>query len=83
MIKNLISVIIPLYNKEKWVKRAVLSVLNQTYQNFEIIIVNDGSTDKSKKIVESIKDDRIFIFDKLNGGASSARNYGIEKSKGE
>lgn len=74
----MISVIIPLYNKEKTISRAVNSVLNQTYRNFEVIIVNDGSTDKSLNIAQSIPDNRIKIITKENGGVSSARNMGIK-----
>lgn len=77
------SVIIPLYNKELSVKNTIKSVLNQTYGNFEIIIVNDGSTDGSLKVVQSIEDARIRIIDKPNGGVSSARNRGIEEAKYE
>jgi len=79
----MISVIIPLYNKEKTISRAIHSVLNQVYKNFEIIIVNDGSTDKSLEIVQSINDERIKIISKKNGGVSSARNKGIEAANYE
>ena len=75
------SVIIPLYNKELSVKNTILSVLDQTYQDFEIIVVNDGSTDKSAEIVADIKDSRIIVYNKVNGGVSSARNFGINKAK--
>ena len=77
------SVVIPLYNKEKYIKKTLDSVLNQTYSNFEIIVVDDGSTDKSCEIIESIKDDRIHLIHKKNGGVSSARNRGIQEAKGE
>lgn len=83
MNEPLISVIVPLYNKERWVKRTLISILNQTYQNIEILVINDGSTDKSRDLVTSFNDTRITIYDKQNGGLSSARNYGIKKSKGE
>lgn len=72
------SIVIPLYNKEKSVLRAVKSVLNQNYEKFELIIVNDGSTDNSLEVVKKIKDDRISIINKSNGGVSSARNFGIK-----
>jgi len=75
------SIVVPLYNKEKSVSRAIESVLGQNYGNFELIIVNDGSTDKSLDVVEKIKDERIKIIDKKNGGVSSARNIGIENAK--
>ena len=77
------SVIIPLYNKANFVRQTVDSVLNQTYTDFEIIIVNDGSTDNSLAVVNEINDSRIRIFSKENGGVSVARNFGIEKSQNE
>jgi glycosyltransferase involved in cell wall biosynthesis len=75
------SVIIPLYNKEKSIYSTIESVLNQTYPNFELIIVNDGSTDQSLEAAKSFNDSRIKIFNKSNGGVSSARNMGIDKSQ--
>lgn len=74
------SVVIPLYNKELSIKNTIHSVLNQTFQEFEVIIVDDGSTDNSKIEVEKINDPRIKLFSKKNGGVSSARNFGIEKA---
>jgi len=79
----MISVIIPLYNKEKSIKQTITSVLNQSFKDFELIIVNDGSTDNSLEIVNSIQDERILILNKLNGGVSSARNEGIKAAKNE
>lgn len=75
-----ISVIIPLFNKESSIRRAINSVLSQTYTFFELIIVDDGSTDDSNIIANSYKDSRIRLFKKENGGVSSARNYGIVNS---
>lgn len=75
-----ISVIIPLYNKGALVKRAIDSVLSQTYQEFEIIVLDDGSKDDSAQYVKEYTDDRVKYYYKENGGVSSARNYGIEKS---
>lgn len=75
------SVIIPLYNKEKSIEATIKSVLNQTFKTFELIIINDGSTDNSLQVVNKIIDDRIVIIDKRNGGVSSARNQGIKNSK--
>lgn len=75
------SVVIPLYNKEKQIKRTLDTVLNQSYINFEIVIVNDGSTDKSAEVVRGINDTRIRLIDQKNGGVSAARNRGIKESK--
>lgn len=77
------SVVIPLYNKEQSISSTINSVLNQTYHNFELIVVNDGSTDNSLQVVSQIEDPRIRIIDKPNGGVSSARNRGIEEAKYE
>lgn len=77
------SIIIPLYNKERSIKTALESVLGQHYTNFEVIVVNDGSTDNSLKEAESVVDPRIRLFNKPNGGVSSARNRGIKESAGD
>jgi glycosyltransferase involved in cell wall biosynthesis len=77
------SVIIPLYNKADYISKTVQSVLNQTVAEFEIIIVDDGSTDNSLEIVESFRDERIRIIRQENNGVSSARNTGIVNSKYE
>ncbi|QLC65607.1 glycosyltransferase family 2 protein [Flavobacterium sp. LPB0248] len=74
------SIIIPLYNKENFIQNTIQSILNQTFQNFEIIVVNDGSTDKSEEKLLQFKDSRIHYFSKKNEGASATRNYGIEKA---
>ena len=81
----LVSVIIPVYNREDYIGEAIESVLNQTYKNFELIIVNDGSTDNTENIVKGYaeKDKRIKYFYQENQGAYSARNKGIEESNGE
>lgn len=76
------SVVIPLYNKEKFIGNTLQRVLQQTITDFEVIIVNDGSTDESLTKVTAFNDERIKIFTQVNSGASAARNYGIEKSTG-
>lgn len=77
----MISVVIPLYNKETQVAHTLQTVLNQTYQDFEIVIVNDGSTDNSIAEVNKIKDNRIRVISQKNAGVSAARNKGIEEAK--
>ena len=76
-----ISVIVPVYNTEKYLRRCVDSILAQTYQNLEVIIVNDGSSDGSGNICEWYKnlDKRVKVVHKKNGGLSSARNAGLGK----
>ncbi|APA93623.1 hypothetical protein BK054_15595 [Myroides sp. ZB35] len=74
------SVIIPLYNKQESIQNTIQSVLNQTEQDFEIIVVNDGSKDQSIEKVQEFKDPRIRIINKPNGGVSSARNRGIDEA---
>lgn len=82
---NLISIIVPVYNCEKYIERCINSILKQTYKNIEVLLINDGSKDKSLQICERYaqKDNRIIVFEKENEGVSSARNLGIEKSHGE
>jgi GT2 family glycosyltransferase len=77
-----VSVIIPLYNKEKYIARAINSVLNQTHKNFEVIIVDDGSTDQGPYIVSSIQDPRVTLLRQKNRGPGAARNLGIKMSRG-
>lgn len=83
-LNDLVSVIIPIYNKEKCLRKCITSVMKQTYSNLEIILVNDGSSDNSLEICSELGkcDDRIVIYDKENGGVSSARNRGLELAKG-
>ena len=85
MAKNIkISVIVPVYNVEKYIRQCLESIINQTYKNLEIIIVNDGTRDNSMKIVEEyLSDERIKVINKENGGLASARNRGIEEVTGE
>jgi glycosyltransferase involved in cell wall biosynthesis len=75
------SVVIPLYNKEDFIKDTIKSVLNQTFKDFELIIVDDGSTDESFQIVSRIKDKRINLIKQENKGVSIARNVGVEYAK--
>lgn len=79
------SIIIPCYNIEKYISKTLESVLNQTYQNFEIILINDGSKDNTGKILDdySKKDKKIKVIHKINEGVSQARNIGIENAAGE
>ncbi|MCF6130448.1 glycosyltransferase [Flavobacterium sp. AS60] len=77
------SVIIPVFNKEKFVAKTIKSVLSQTFTDFEIIILNDGSTDKSEQEILSVTNERIHYFFKQNEGVAKARNFGIEKATGE
>lgn len=79
-----ISVIISLYNKELYVEKTIDSILKQTYDDYEAIIVDDGSTDESVNIIKTrYSSDKIKIYSKQNGGPSSARNYGVRKAQGE
>lgn len=77
------SIVIPLYNKEFSVENTINSVLNQSFQNFEVLVINDGSTDNSVEVVEGINDARIRLINQTNQGVSSARNRGIEEAKFE
>ena len=79
----LVSVIIPTYNKSQYLREAIKSVLNQTYKNIEVIVVDDGSTDNTKEIVESFNDSRIIYIFQENKGPAIARNTGIKKAQGE
>lgn len=84
-MKELISIIVPVYNVEQYLEKCVKSITKQTYENIEIILVNDGSTDTSGKICDKLKleDNRIKVIHKENGGLSDARNAGLKKAKGE
>ena len=85
-MKNpLVSIIIPVYNVEKYLSNSVNSILKQQYNNIEILLVDDGSTDNSGKICNQLskKDERIKVFHKKNGGLSDARNFGLKHSRGE
>lgn len=75
------SVIIPVYNKERFLKNTLQSVLSQSFADFEVILIDDGSTDQSQKIIASYTDSRIHYFYQTNQGAAAARNFGITKAK--
>ncbi|CAM3223427.1 glycosyltransferase family 2 protein [Lentilactobacillus buchneri] len=83
--KPMISVIVPVYNLEKYVRQTIKSILQQNYRNFEVIIVNDGSTDNSLSILQELKknDPRILIFNQVNQGQAVARNLGISHANGD
>ena len=84
MIKtDLVSIIIPVYNGEKYIEKCLNSILSQTYKNIEVIIINDGSTDNTKKILEKFYDSRVKKVHIKNGGVSNARNLGISSSNGK
>ena len=85
MKKNKVSVIVPIYNVGKYVRKCVESLMNQTYSNLEIILVDDGSTDSSGIICDELSelDDRIIVVHKKNAGVSSARNTGIDMATGD
>lgn len=80
-----VSIILPCYNVEKYLARSIESALAQTYVDFELLVIIDGSPDNSKSIAEQYaqQDDRVKVFEKENGGLSDARNYGLERAKGE
>ena len=85
MSKGLVSIIVPAYNAEKYIGDCIKSILNQTYTNIEVIIVNDGSFDNTEKCVESFmnKDDRVKLISQDNSGVSAARNNGKKIAKGD
>lgn len=80
-----ISIIMPVYNSEKFLVSAIESILNQTHKNFELLLINDGSTDNSRKICDdfAVKDQRVIVLHKENGGISDARNLGLQNAKGK
>lgn len=84
-MSNKISVIVPVYKVEKYLDTCIQSVLNQTYKNFELLLIDDGSPDKCGEICEKYanSDDRVKVYHKKNGGLSDARNYGIDRATGE
>lgn len=82
--KPLFSIIIPVYNSQKTIKRTLLSVLNQTFSNYEIVVVNDGSTDSSLKVMEEFsRYSQVTLINQINAGVSAARNSGLQQASGE
>ena len=84
MNKPFFSIIVPVYNVEKYLPQCVESILRQTYENFEVILVDDGAKDRSGEICDEFaaKDERVSVIHKQNGGSSSARNAGIQEAQG-
>ena len=84
-MKDLVSIIVPVYNVQKYLDKCIESMLKQTYTNIEIVLVDDGSTDGSASICDkyAADDERVVVVHKKNGGQSDARNVGLEKSTGE
>lgn len=82
-LNPLVSVIMPAFNAGKTINESILSVINQTYKNWELIVVNDGSQDNTSEIVKKFKNENILLIEQTNKGVSNARNVGIHNSKGE
>lgn len=84
-MKHLVSVIVPVYNVQAYLDRCVQSIVDQTYSNLEILLIDDGSTDESYRLMQNWaeKDKRIHLLQKTNGGLSDARNFGIQRAQGE
>ena len=81
-----VSMIVPVYNVEKYIGKCLESIVNQTFKNIEIIVVNDGSTDNSQEIINEYEKkypNLLKSYEKENGGLSDARNYGLEKANGD
>lgn len=83
MNKPLVTVIVPVYNSEAYLKKCIDNLISQSYENLQIIFVNDGSTDNSYELLCKVDDSRVEVYTKENGGASTARNYGLNHRKGE
>lgn len=78
-----VSIIVPLYNSEKYIEKTIFSLINQTYSNIEILVINDGSTDRSRKICEKFKNSKVRLINIKNSGVSNARNVGIKNATGK
>ena len=83
MLDQKISIIIPIYNAEKYLKKCLDSIINQTKKELEFILINDGSTDSTEEIIKSYKDERIKYFKNKNQGIGKTRNFGIDKATGD
>jgi len=85
MEENLVTIIVPIYNAEEYLSKCLDSLVNQTYKNLEILLINDGSIDNSEKICNEYKnkDARIRYYEKTNSGVSDTRNYGLERATGD
>lgn len=83
MSNILFSIIIPTYNRADFIVKTIQSALNQTYTNFEVIVVDDDSTDNTKELVTAIKDERVNYYKKANAERGAARNFGVNKAKGD
>lgn len=85
MSEILVSIVVPVYNGEKYLKKTIESILEQTHSNFELLLINDGSIDSSAKLIDALvtTDNRIKGFSKENGGVANARNHGVSLAKGE
>lgn len=77
------SIVIPTYNRGEFIAKVINSLLNQTYENFEILVIDDGSTDSTAEVVKKIKDERVCYYYKENGERGAARNYGAQKATGD
>ena len=83
MKDKLISIIMPVKNADKYICDSVSSILSQTYKNFELIIIDDGSTDNTLSLIDSFNDNRIKFFKRENSGLIAQLNFGLQKSTGE
>ena len=81
----MVSIVVPVYNAEKYLEDCLISLVDQTYENIEIILVDDGSIDDSGRICDywAEKDDRIIVYHKKNEGVSATRNFGIQRARGK
>ena len=80
----MVSIILPVYNAEQFLKETMLSIITQNYKNIELLIINDASTDRSREIINNFNDKRITLFNlEKNKGVANARNIGLKESKGE